>query len=126
MYQRTIPVPVFFTAVSVVTAVEMVYSIPRVNQIYLLTQLKNKKKFSITHSLIPWGRAFDKQIVSQSSSSQTFRNSRVYYRFKKSPPSFRTLSQMYPIQPTPSYCLNIHFNIILPFVTRSFKFYLFS
>jgi hypothetical protein len=50
---------------------------------------------------------------------------KVYYRVHKSSPLVPVLSQMNPVDSTPSYFYKIHFNIILLPTSRSFSWSLF-
>jgi hypothetical protein len=56
--------------------------------------------------------------------SHTLWNPNVHYRFQKSPPPFPTLSHINPVHVSPSNFLQMHFNIILAFTSRSPKWYL--
>jgi hypothetical protein len=59
-----------------------------------------------------------RQSLSYSKISQIFWNPKVHYRVQNCMPLVPILSQMNPINTTPSY-LNIHFIIILPLRSRS-------
>jgi hypothetical protein len=48
-------------------------------------------------------------------------NSKIQYNIHNSPPLISIVGQINPVHPFPTYFFQIHFNITIPYMSKSFK-----
>jgi len=97
----------------------------QLNQAYLLHVLHAQLTASIlVWWLSPCGRGLpceDNSFTASQEIPRILRNPMVDYRIRNSPPPGPNLSHMNPFHALPSHFFQNNFNIICPFMSRSFK-----
>ena len=76
----------------------------------------------ITYLLTPWSRVLLEKRTGSAASQEIPRilwKPNVHHRTHKCPPPVPILSQLHPVLTTPSHCLQVHLNIILPSTSGS-------